>query len=245
MTLDAPVNEMWWYTVFREKIRSASDEELPQLIEKLYRDFLIKDKGFQPDEKGIPLVKNVASSTITITDIPNTYRFIRFLMYPHLGSATVLELGCGASPFPYILVTDGCNVCAVDFRQNVIDNQRKFIPLLPAELQKNIRFDCALAEKLPYSNSYFDIIVGVDFVEHVRDLDRLMKECVRVLKQDGKMFFSTPILGLSWSPDHLHNFTEDNIKTLFDKYGFRVKIYKERYYWSRLKPNTFIIEALK
>lgn len=234
------MNEIWWYTVFREKIKNADDDELPELYEKLYRDFLCKEKGHAKHEKAVPVTKN---DSIHIGNISNSYHFVRFLMYPLLGKTTVLELGCGASNFPFVLATDGCKVYAVDMRQCVIDNQRKFISLLPEKLQKNIRFDCALAEKLPYSDNFFDVVLGVDFLEHVRDLDRLMKECVRVLKPNGKMCFSTPIRGLGWSPEHLHNFNEENLEALFNKHGFKVKFYKERFSWSHLNPDTFIMEV--
>lgn len=234
---------MWWYTTFREKMKTATDEELPRLYETLYREYLCPIMGHPPHERAIPI--SLIQNKIRITDIANDYRLVRFLMRQFIGNGKILELGCGPASFPFILVTDGYDVTAVDMRESVIENQRNYIELLPEEFKDKIRFDCSLAENLSYPDDYFDVIVGVDFLEHVRDLDRLLIECNRVLRISGRMFFATPTNGIGWSPEHLHDFTKENLGTLFNNHKFRTRFYMERYYWLNLIPNVLVVEVFR
>lgn len=242
MVIPLSFNEEWWYTVFRKKIAKATDTELPALYEKLYQNYLYKNKNHPPlyevkplfiDDKGI----------LRFSDVCNNHNFVRFLMRDYVKGASVLELGCGTSSFPFILVTDGAKVHAIDIRQKVIKHIRKFTRLLPNEFQQNITFDCALAENLPYENNFFDIVIGIDFIEHMRSLDRLMSEVVRVLRPSGRVYFTAPIEGLGWSPEHLQNLDEEKLRNLFSRHGFEVTIYLERRRWKFLKPNVYIVEA--
>ena len=220
----------------------ATDAELPALYEEVYRDYLCKEKGHNPFYGVKPISAN-NNGVLLFSNISNDYSFVRFLIRDHIKDSSVLELGCGITSFPFILVTDGAKVYATDIRTELITHLQGFIQLLPDELQKNIRFDCALAEKLPYEDGFFDIVIGIDFIEHIRDLDRLMNEVTRVLKPGGRAYFTTPVEGLGWSPEHLHDLNEGEITTLFSAHGFEVKIYLERYSWSFLNPNSYIIEA--
>ena len=238
------LDEKWWYTEFREKVKDATDEEVPPLYEILYKNYLYAEKGHHPHES-VTILKHTEDK-LEMTDIPNTYRFVRVLIKQFMDKAKILELGCGASSFPFILAIDGYNVTAIDMRRGVIDNLRNVALLLPEDARQRLRFKCTLAEKLPYLDNGFDIIVGVDFLEHIRNLDHLLKECDRVLKRGGRMYFTTPISGIGWSPEHLHSFIcEDDLKRIFNSCGFNIRVYYERYRWEFLDPNIFIIEATR
>jgi len=240
---DNLVPEEWWYTEFRKMIATSSDEDLPGLYDRLYDEYLCKCRGHQPHENVAPV--KIDGDLIQITDILNDYRIIRFLIKEFMETGSILELGCGASSFAYIMATDGYCVAAVDMRQKVIENHRKYIPLLPEDYRWNLRFDCALAEKLPYSEDSFNVIVGVDFIEHVRTPQRVMTECLRVLKPGGRIYFATPIEGIQWSPEHLYNYTKPKLENLFNYYGLKSKFYFERYFWCNFEPNVFVIELMK
>lgn len=53
-------------------------------------------------------------------------------------------------------------------------------------------FQVAYAEKLPYEDNSFNLIVGVDILHHV-DISQSIAECHRVLKNGGKAFFREPV----------------------------------------------------
>jgi len=49
-------------------------------------------------------------------------------------------------------------------------------------------------QNLPYENFTFDIIIHSDTLEHVKDSLLGLKECFRVLKNNGKIFYTIPII---------------------------------------------------
>ena len=56
----------------------------------------------------------------------------------------------------------------------------------------NCFFTTAYAESIPFKNNRFDIIIMEDVLEHVKDPERVLQECFRVLKQDGKLIVKFP-----------------------------------------------------
>jgi len=67
-----------------------------------------------------------------------------------------------------------------------------------------------------FSDSYFDIVVAADVLEHFKDLRKPIKEIRRLLKDSGLLFISSPTENLIYRlgrlladikkpPDHYHN----------------------------------------
>jgi len=54
------------------------------------------------------------------------------------------------------------------------------------------KFDTGFAEKLPYPDNTFDYIATYDVLEHVLNVDKVMRECYRVLKPGGKLLCVFP-----------------------------------------------------
>jgi demethylmenaquinone methyltransferase/2-methoxy-6-polyprenyl-1,4-benzoquinol methylase len=62
---------------------------------------------------------------------------------------------------------------------------------------KNIKIKLAKAEKLPFDDNYFDSVVLIDALHHIKKVDRAIKEAKRVLKNNGKIIiFEFEIKGL-------------------------------------------------
>lgn len=49
-------------------------------------------------------------------------------------------------------------------------------------------------QKMPYENNTFDLIIHSDTLEHVEDSSLALKECFRVLKEGGVLFYTIPIV---------------------------------------------------
>jgi 2-polyprenyl-6-hydroxyphenyl methylase/3-demethylubiquinone-9 3-methyltransferase len=54
-----------------------------------------------------------------------------------------------------------------------------------------IGYDVGVGEDLPYNDQSFDAVVCVDVLEHVRDLDQVIREVARVLRPGGHFLFDT------------------------------------------------------
>lgn len=84
-----------------------------------------------------------------------------------------------------------------------------------------------------YSDSYFDVAVISEVLEHVGDPRGLLQEIARVVRPGGLLWATTPhgrgisarLLGLEWSvvvpPEHLQLFSRGGLRELVDSTGFR------------------------
>lgn len=109
-------------------------------------------------------------------------------------------------------------------------------------------FDIDKCETWPYEDSFFDIVIAGDIVEHVIDVDRFMQNAHRVLKPEGHLYISTPNLGsigrrlllllgknpfieVSWRDEvngfpavgHVRYFTKGSLQSLLEHSGFTVE----------------------
>jgi SAM-dependent methyltransferase len=84
----------------------------------------------------------------------------------------------------------------------------------------------ANVEDLPYRDNFFDLIVCTDVLEHVIDLNKVIKNILSVLKPGGFLFVRVPYReDLSWYLSdenkyelvHLRNFDENSLKIIFTK----------------------------
>ena len=82
--------------------------------------------------------------------------------------------------------------------------------LLKYRLKKNnidIKYAIkGVGEKIPISDSTFDVIISFSVLEHVKDVKKVLNECYRILKPGGDFYFGCP---------NYLNFWEDHYKTFF------------------------------
>lgn len=100
-----------------------------------------------------------------------------------------------------------------------------------------INFKKAEAEKLPFKNNQFDLILCYETIEHVRGPKKALQEMKRVLKQNGKLilamdsgsllfqviwFFWEKTYGRVWQEAHLNPYHHSDLEDLVMKSGFKV-----------------------
>jgi SAM-dependent methyltransferase len=79
----------------------------------------------------------------------------------------------------------------------------------------------ASAERLPFADEVFDLVVSQEVLEHVRDPFRAMKEMRRVLKKDGILYCQVPfIIGYHPGPTDFWRFTREGIRQLVEQANF-------------------------
>jgi len=97
----------------------------------------------------------------------------------------VLDLGCAG----------GFMAEALDDRSALvtgIDPAKESIAAARAHARgRTITYDVGVGEALPYSDCTFDTVVCVDVLEHVQDVEAVLKEVHRVLKPAGMFLFDT------------------------------------------------------
>lgn len=101
---------------------------------------------------------------------------------------------------------------------------------------KNVKFENANLEKpLKLKTAYFDKVIFLDVLEHLKKRDQIIKEINRILKKRGLLYLGVPNSETSWKklqrsvgissfsdPDHKIEFSEKSIKTLLVKHSFEI-----------------------
>lgn len=94
-------------------------------------------------------------------------------------SSTVLDIGCGTGNYGDVLqrITQA-HVYGLDQSQGMLAQAR----LKNAQVE----FCHGDAQRLPFTDAFFDFVYMTDVIHHVADMARLLAEMGRVLKPDGR-----------------------------------------------------------
>jgi SAM-dependent methyltransferase len=105
------------------------------------------------------------------------------LLQRHLSRGRVLEVGAGSGELSHLLREKGYHVEAAD-----IDPSQCDFPDI--DIRK-----CDVMEGLPYPDEVFDAVVAMEFIEHMEDPFRAVREFNRVLSPGGLLVLTTPNYG--------------------------------------------------
>ena len=108
----------------------------------------------------------------------------------------ILDMGCGTGLYARILQQKGAKVCGLDISDEMLGIAKKEVP--------NVTFVRGTAEKLPYKDNQFDIVLAALMMEYLSSWDKVLKEVRRVLKPKGIFVFSTgnPVMNAGVSIIH-------------------------------------------
>ncbi len=96
------------------------------------------------------------------------------------GNSKVLEAGCGTGNYAVALRTlIGCMVWAIDPSEEMLSRAR--------ERSVEINFMLGKAEKLDFSQCFFDMVFSVDVIHHLSSQLDFFKEAYRVLNSSGRI----------------------------------------------------------
>ncbi|MHB8641334.1 MAG: class I SAM-dependent methyltransferase [Gaiellaceae bacterium] len=93
----------------------------------------------------------------------------------------VLEVGCGMGELAEQLGTEGLDVVAIDLSQRMVELARL----------RGIDARIGDVQELPFDDGEFDVVVAAWVLYHVPDLDRALREIVRVLETGGHLVAAT------------------------------------------------------
>ena len=125
--------------------------------------------------------KYQAPSTILFRAIE--LKLLKEKFVPLLNCKHILDLGCG----------DGISGSLI-FDKKIdygLDNNKYFANLAKkSKIYKKVIY--ANAEKIPLNNSCVDLVFSNCVIEHIKDLDSVLKETARVLKKNKYFIFTVP-----------------------------------------------------
>ena len=97
----------------------------------------------------------------------------------------VLDVGCGGGFLSNDLALSGFKVTGVDLSLESLKIAELY------DKTGTVNYELADAFHLPYDDKSFDVVTAMDFLEHVEDPGRVIKEFSRVLRPGGYFFFHT------------------------------------------------------
>lgn len=110
---------------------------------------------------------------------PKTHEMVASLLYERFESGRVLDLPCGEGAFAERIMERGFKVWAGDV-----------VPILRVP---GVEFkQCDMNAPLPFPDETFDAVVCIDGIEHIERPFDFVRECARVVRDDGALLVSTP-----------------------------------------------------
>ena len=194
----------------------ASNLPSPKDLEKFYKKN--EKYAYKADSGSIPeyaITLHKGSIKFIDTYLKNKFLHKRF-------DLKILDVGCGSGYLLYCFKQKG---------------YKEIQGLDPAR-------DCTIIAKKLYDvevvsatlseykgKNKFDLVILASVLEHMNDLDNVVRKIVALLKKNGLLFLSVPngerfgqILKepfLEFSLEHINYFTRASLRNLFHKYGFR------------------------
>jgi len=137
---------------------------------------------------------------------------------PARESLNILDVGCGTGANLEMLSQFG-NAEGVDVSTEALEFCRR------RGLQQVKQ---GAAEALPYENNSFDLVTGLDVVEHLDDDVAGLKEMRRVLRADGRTVLFVPAFMFLWGvqddiSNHRRRYTMAGLKEAVRKAGFEIE----------------------
>jgi len=150
-----------------------------------------------------------------------------------------VDFGCQRGLLMTYLCSKYKKVIGVDINKEVLDDADKILKNENLNNYRLIEID-KNSKKLPFKDKSVDIIACTDVLEHVHNLDEVLKEFSRILKKTGYLVLSVPTENLfyrlgnlvdyklcfskkSVDADHINNISEIKTKSSSDFKVFRSK----------------------
>lgn len=137
---------------------------------------------------------------------------------------TVLDVGCWTGQLEKLASKSAKKMVGIDPNPEAIAFAKKKLP--------DVKFVVAKANKLPFSNSYFDTVFLMDVLEHVTKgtEEEVLRQIHRVLKPGGALIISTPnkhLLSILLDPAYFlighRHYSMKEISKMLTKAGFKIK----------------------
>ncbi len=135
----------------------------------------------------------------------------------------ILDIGCGTGANLEYLGDYGM-VVGLDFSREALDFSKM------REHENLVQGD---AERLPFRDDSFDLITGLDIIEHIDD-GRASRGFVEALKNNGLLLLTVPAYSFLWSKHdealhHRRRYSKNQLRRVLEENGFTIE---KMSYWN-------------
>lgn len=156
-------------------------------------------------------------------------------LVPH--NARVLDIGCGVGLLLKRLKEQkNCDCVGVDISDVAINALRQHG--IPGQVSK--------LPRVPFPDETFDVVVGTEVLEHLKNPAATVRQMARVAKKGGLLVVSVPnnMLGSQEELEHLHCFTEEDMISMLSQYAEVVHTNTGKY-MNKLRAEYLIVCGVK
>lgn len=118
------------------------------------------------------------------------YELVRSTIGPIAG-LEILEVACGRGGFVRELSLAGARITGCDFSLTALRIGRSKLNHA-ASIKSKAWLVQGDAQKLPFANASFDVIVSCETIEHLPEVQAALREMHRVTRPGGRLFLTTP-----------------------------------------------------
>ena len=141
----------------------------------------------------------------------------------------IVDVACGNANLLRRLRDDGHRMRGVDASQVRVANN------------PDVLIDYGFCEQLPLANQSADVLIGLECMQHVFDLDRALRECVRVLRPGGLFLCQVPLGNFADGSNHVRLFDEASLRRVVEGIGLEtIGIFRIAYITGEPPNNLFI-----
>lgn len=105
----------------------------------------------------------------------------------NLKGLSILDVGCGGGLLSEEFAKSGAEVTGIDISENSL----KIAKIHALENDLTINYKSGYAENIPANDNTFDVVICADCIEHVNNLEKVISEVSRVLKDSGIFCYDT------------------------------------------------------
>lgn len=97
----------------------------------------------------------------------------------------IADIACGGGFLANDMAKEFAHVSALDASESSLETAKR------NDTTGKVNYQHGDAYNLPFDDNSFDVVCTMDFLEHIDDPERVIKECSRILKPGGLFFYQT------------------------------------------------------
>jgi glycosyltransferase involved in cell wall biosynthesis len=194
-----------------EKLRAKIGENGRKKVENDFSNKIMAENTYK-------IYCDVINYVKTLQNFHSRYKTYINVLFPSK-PCKVLDICCGYADilFGYLSESEHTYYGA-DLSEDVV----RFMEKVVKGQGDDVYIKVGMLEDIPFEDHMFDVIFVNHVLEHTYDIAIALKECKRVLKEDGCIIFAVPC-GYDDEPAHLHNRTKNGWREDFERNGLIIE----------------------